>query len=181
MSRPGPPLRPLLRPGSRLAPAATVGTNAVDVQRMIGHLVAHPFGDSRLAVFDGLIDKFIDTATLDTHDVIVMAALVELEYGVTPLEAMPGYQARRLELGQHPVDGRQPDFLAGALQQLVQVFGAEVVLVATLQQLEDFQSRQCDLQTGFAYISFHEVPRALLNGLESGIVCSRRGGRTSRI
>jgi hypothetical protein len=66
---------------------------------MVSHFVTQPFRDVLLARFDGLINKLIDLATLDTQNMVMVTALVELEDRMPPFEMVPCYQAGRFELG----------------------------------------------------------------------------------
>lgn len=49
---------------------------------MLGELEASLFGNLVLAALDLFIEKFLDAATIQTHQVIMMIALVELEDGL---------------------------------------------------------------------------------------------------
>ena len=65
-------------------------------------------------------------ARLDNHHVVMVYAFVEFKYRMPTLEIMACYEARRLKLRQHPVNGSQPNILASLQQLLVDVFSTEV-------------------------------------------------------
>lgn len=71
--------------------------------------------------------------------VVVMAAAVQLVHGLAAFEIVLQHQASSLELGQHAVNRGQADFVAMVQQLAIDVFCAEVVLVALL--FEQFRIR----------------------------------------
>lgn len=81
---------------------------------MIGQLKTETSGDFLLAPLDQLVAELFDLAALDAQYVIVMIAAVEFENGVAGFEVVPFDKTRGLELGQHAIHGREPDFLAFA-------------------------------------------------------------------
>ncbi len=103
-----------------------------------------------LQSLDFIVGKFDDLAGLDAHHVIVMLAVVEFEYRMSALEIVARHEPGRLELGQHTVNGRQADILPRIEQFLVHVLGAHVALFGVLENLEDFQTRQGDLEAGIS-------------------------------
>ena len=76
---------------------------------MLANREAAFFGDFLLALFDFGVEELFYAAALQTDEVIVMAALVEFEYGFTALEMMADQQAGLFELGEHSVYGGEPD------------------------------------------------------------------------
>ena len=90
---------------------------------MIADREAQPLGDGGLALFYAGIHELFDAAAVQSHYMIVMRALVELEYRHAILEVMAGHEARRLELREHPVNGGEPDVLVGVEQSAIDVFG----------------------------------------------------------
>src|SRR5690606_6985044 len=130
--------------------------DAIDVERVVRHLVARLPGDLLLALLDGFIDEFVDAVALHADDVVMVVALVQLEHRVTALEVMPRDEAGVLELREHAVDRGKADLLAQLQQCLVHVFRAHVPLGAAGENLEDLHSRQRDLQAGFPeFLAFH--------------------------
>ena len=103
-------------------------------------------GDLILASLDGRLNELHDFATADTHQMVMVTTLVQLKDRLTTLEMVPGDQPRALELGQHPIDGRKADVLAGLQQRPVDVFRAQVALVTMLQHCQDLDARTRDLK-----------------------------------
>ena len=62
-----------------------------------------------LAVTDDEGVKLLDSPALQAHQVVVVAALVELEDRLAGFEVLPRKQPGLLELREHPVDGGEPD------------------------------------------------------------------------
>jgi hypothetical protein len=131
------------------------------MQIVICHFVIHPAGNVCLSFFNDLIDKLVDPAAFDADDMIVVLALVDLEYGVTALEVMAIDQACSLELCQDPVYGSQRNILARILQRLVEVLGAHMVPVIALQQFKYFQTRQGYFESCPAQLFFQVSHQAL--------------------
>ena len=94
-------------------------------------------GDGTLAFFDDLVNKLHHFAAFCAHQMVMVPAAVELEYGLAAFEVVPADQASRLELRQHPVNRGQTDLFAVVQQHLVDVFGADMTVVALLQQRQD--------------------------------------------
>ncbi|MCY1343684.1 hypothetical protein D9M69_297050 [compost metagenome] len=80
---------------------------------------------------------------------IVVATVSQLEHGVAAIEVVAHHQARRLELGQDPIDSGQTDIFAGFHQGLVNILRAHVALLGGVEHLEDLDPRQGHLQAGF--------------------------------
>ena len=116
---------------------------------MIDELVAVRFGHLVLQLFDLLVRELDYFARFDTYHVIVMLTVVELEHRMTTLEIVARHEPGCLELGQHPVHGREADVLTRVQQLLVHVLCAQVALPRFLENLENLESRQGDLEAGF--------------------------------
>jgi hypothetical protein len=80
-------------------------------QRMIADFESQPLGHGMLALFDSAIHEFLDATAVDTHDMVMMHAVVQFEDRHTALEMMTGDEASGLELREYPVDGGESDFL----------------------------------------------------------------------
>src|SRR3989304_4124080 len=77
------------------------------------------------------------------------------------LEMVAHHETGGFELGQHAVDGGQTHILVGVAQRLVDVFGAEVAILGTFEDLHDFYTGQRDFQPGlaqFLVFTAHESP-----------------------
>ncbi len=119
---------------------------AVELQRMFVDREPALARDRDLPLLDLGVEEFLDVAALQADEVIVVATLVQFEDRLPALEVMPRQQAGLLELREHAVDGREPDVHAFGQEDLVDVFGGQMALVAVLEQIEDLQPRQRGLQ-----------------------------------
>ena len=135
--------------------AATGRAHAVDVERVVGHLVTGVDRDLALALLDLGIHELIDPPAFEAEDMVVVRPGVELVDRMTALEAVPGHDLGVFELGQHPIDRGETYVLAGIEQGAVQLLGAHVSLGALFEDLQDLQTRQRDLQPGFTKILAH--------------------------
>jgi len=105
-------------------------------------------GDLSLPVLDAVVAEFLDAPAINADDVVVVLAFVQFEDGRATLEVMAGHEPSRLELREHPVDRREADVLVRFEQPAVDVLGTHVARLAYREDLEDFQARHGDLQTG---------------------------------
>jgi hypothetical protein len=114
----------------------------VKIERVLADLEPALAGDSGLALLDLGIEEFLDAAALQAHQVIVVAALIELKHRLARFEVMPYQQACLLELRQHAIHRRQPHVQTFGQQLLVDVFGSQVPDLALLKQVDDLEPRQ---------------------------------------
>src|SRR5439155_19022089 len=105
-----------------------------------------------LALLDAGIHELFDPATVQTHDVIVVGTLIELEDGHTVLEMMARNEPGRFKLRQHAVDGREPYVLVTVEECPINVFGRKMTSRAALEDFQNLQARQRYLQAGFAEV-----------------------------
>ena len=117
---------------------------------MVHDFVAVPAGNLPLQPLDVVVGELHHPARLDADHVIVVPAGLELEHRVVAGKVVARHEARLLELGQDPVDGGQADVVPGVSQAPVDVFSAQVVGPALLQDLEDSQPGRRGLQAGLA-------------------------------
>ena len=110
-------------------------------QRMVADREPQPLGDRRLPFFDTGIHELFDSAAVQTHDVIVVRTVIELEDGHAILEVMPGDEARRLKLRENAVDGGQSDVLIAIEERAVDVFGRKMARIAALEDFQDLEAR----------------------------------------
>src|SRR5262249_12828575 len=109
-----------------------------------------------LSLFNARIHELFDSAAVQTDDVIVVGAVVQLEDGHAVLEMMARNQASRLELRQNAVHGREADVLVAVEEGAVDVFGRQMTGCAALQNLQNLEARQRYLQAGSAEVfAFH--------------------------
>lgn len=111
-------------------------------------------GDLFLQHFDGFVLKFLDPATLGADHVVVMLAPVEFEYGVAAFEVVALNQTRSFELGQHPVDGGQTDFLTLGNEASVDIFSRKMPFTrfSSFEDFEDLDTWQGDLEARVSYV-----------------------------
>ena len=79
-----------------------------------------------LTILDGLIIKLKYVAAFDTHDMIVMPLVIELENGSPTLEIMPYNDSRGLKLGQNTINRGQTYFFPGLHQLPIHIFRSHV-------------------------------------------------------
>lgn len=112
----------------------------------------------RLALLDRRITELFDAPAVHAHHVVVMLAAVQFEDRGAALEVVAGHQTSRLELGEHAVDGREPDVLVRFQELAIDVFGAEVTHLRNREDLEDLHAGHRHLEAGFAEVlAFHGV------------------------
>jgi outer membrane protein assembly factor BamE len=132
---------------------------SVHDEAVLGQRESEFAGPFALALLDGFVLEFLDMAALRAHQVIVVVPALKFEHGVPALEVVAPHQARGLELGQHPINRRQPDILVEVAQLPVDLLGRQMPRRVALQHLEDFQARQRDLEAYVAQIlRFHGCP-----------------------
>ena len=122
--------------------AVRLGAVRVDMERMVVDLEAAVLRDLFLALLDLGIEELLDVPALHAHQVIVVPALVQLEHRLAGLEMVADQQPRLLELGEHPVDRREPGIGPVLRQYLVDILGGQMAHGALLEQLEYAQARQ---------------------------------------
>src|ERR1700741_5303194 len=128
--------------GTALLDAIRVEGKRVPVQREAA--LARDFG---LALLDvGVVELFYAPA-LQADEVVVVPALVQLEYRLAGLEVLARQQAGLLELRQHAVDRGQADVDPLGEQRLVDVLRGKVPHLARLEQLEDLAPGQGRLES----------------------------------
>ena len=115
-------------------------------QTMLGQFETEPQRDRLLPPLDFLIAEFLDPPAFQTHDMIVVLALIQFKNRMAAFKMMASDQSRRFELGQYPINGRQPDLLAGIDQRSIDRLGGHVRAVLLLQHVEDLHPRQGDFQ-----------------------------------
>lgn len=118
---------------------------------MVDELEAVLLDDFLLAPLDLFIEEFDDLAAFETHHMVMVLVLGQLEQGMTAIEIMTNHQSSRFELRQDAIDGGQTHVFAGIQQGFVDIFGTEMVLTrGILQDLQDLNAGQGHLQTRLA-------------------------------
>src|SRR2546430_7147744 len=98
--------------------------------------------DLVLAPLDLGVVELLDATALQAHEVVVVAAFVQLEHGLAGLEVLAREQARLLELREHAIDRGEADVDAFGDERLVDILGGEVAHLAGLEELEDLAARE---------------------------------------
>lgn len=127
----------------------TIGALAMTIenQRVIRQLETEPLGNHPLPPLDVLIAELLDMAALQTQDMVVVRTVIEFKHGVTTLKMVASHQASGLELGEHPVHGRQTEFFAGILQRSKNRLGGQMHATLMLQHVKNLHARQRHFQT----------------------------------
>ena len=125
---------------------------AVQNQRVIADLEPQALGHGVLPLFDAAVHELFDLAAVNTHDVIVMRTLIELEHRHAAFKMMARDETGGLELGEHAIHGGEADVLIGHQQFLVNVLGAHVARGPIGEDVQDFQTRQRYFETRIAQV-----------------------------
>jgi len=108
-----------------------------------------------LPVLNFVVDELFHFAAVGADQMVVMAAFVDLEYGVRRLEVAADQDASLLKLRQNSIDRRQPQLHALILQKTINVLGREVFSLALVKELQNSQPRQRCFEAGFAQFSWN--------------------------
>ena len=140
-------------PGSGIAGLGTpraIGTHAIGVQtqRMVGNDEALGSGHIVLAALDFGVVELLNLAAIQTDQMVVMLAFVELVHRLAGFKMTAAEDARLFELRQHPVHGRQTDIRAIFQQHTKHVFRRHVPQRALLKDLQYLQPRHRGFQSG---------------------------------
>src|SRR5258708_35460204 len=103
--------------------AIRLGAVGVELQGMLANRKAAFRGDPDLALLDFGVVKLFDAPALHAHEMIVMAALVQLENRLVGLEMVALEDAGLVELGEEAVDRGQPDGQSLVDDDPIDVFG----------------------------------------------------------
>ena len=102
--------------------------------------------DVGLAFFDVGVVELLDAAALQAEEVVMVPALVQLEYRLAGLEVLTRKQAGLLELREDAVDRRETHIDALGEERLVDILRGEMPDLARLEALEDLSPGQCRLE-----------------------------------
>ena len=125
-----------------------IGFGAVGVNRqgVVGNCKTLGTGHSMLAVFNFGVVELFNNAAIQTHQMVMVLAFIELVHRLARLKVAAVQQARLFKLGQHPVDSGQANVGAVFQQHPEYVFSRHVALLARLENFQYFQARQRGLQ-----------------------------------
>ena len=121
----GPSIDPLRHSARFLFPVRTIRAPAMPVhdQGVIADREPEALRHRCLPFLDARIHELFDPATVQTHDVIVVRGVIELEDRHAILEVMARNEPGRLKLREHAVNGCEPDILVTIEERPVNVFG----------------------------------------------------------
>jgi len=105
---------------------------------MLGKFETSLLGDAVLTFFNFIIKKLFHQPAIQTHQVIMMRALVELEDGLAGFKMVATEQPGLLKLREYPVNGCQTDIKILGKKELVDILGRQVSHRAALEDLKDF-------------------------------------------
>ena len=111
-----------------------------------------------LALFDFVIEEFLDSSAIEANEVVMMRSLVEFEHCLAGFEMISMQQPSLFKLGQHTIDCCQTDIHIIRQKDFVDVFGTEMAHRTVLKNVENFQPRQGGLKAAgfqFGRIAWH--------------------------
>ncbi len=100
------------------------------------------FGDIVLALFDLIIRELGHAATVGAYQVIVVITIVELKNSLHPVKLAARQDARLFKLREHTVDRGQANLDIFDQKRTIDVFGAQVPVLGTPEDIEHFKSRK---------------------------------------
>ena len=161
--------------------ALTVCAHTVDDEAVVGHREAGVGRDLPLALLDGLVDELRHPAAAHADQVVVMLAGGQLENRRAAVEVVTDDEPGLLELGQHPVHGREANRFSARAKPPVDVLRGDVQVAAVLENFEDPKSRQCRLQPGAFEVGGLHVPFSSERRSRPGRLTPGEGKRKSEI
>lgn len=102
---------------------------------MFRNIEAAFLGNELLTSFDFFIEEFLDPPAIETYQMIVVRAFIQLEYRLAGFKMITMQQAGLLELREHAIDGRQTDIHIFSQQNLIDVLGAQMAHRTILKNL----------------------------------------------
>lgn len=115
---------------------------------MLGQRKALFLGNRTLPILDLGVKKFLDLTAVQTDEMIVVISFVELEHRLAGFKMASQQNPGLFKLGEHPVDGRQPNVDRVAEQGTVDVFGRQMAAGRPMEDVQHLQTWCRDLQTG---------------------------------
>ena len=103
-----------------------------------------------LTLLDVGIDELFNSTALQTDQVVVVLALVQLKQRTARFEIAALQQSGLLELGEHAVHGRQPNVLLMFEEFAEHIFRAHVPMPALLENFQNLQAGRSSLEAGTA-------------------------------
>ncbi len=124
-----------------------ISANAVQVKAVIRDFETEITSDSLLPLLYDFIKELFYPSALVADQMIMVVNGLQLENRMSAFKVMAHDQISSLELRQYPIHSRQPHFLPGLDQSLVNVLGTHMACFGVFQQLQDLDPGQGDFQT----------------------------------
>ena len=125
-------------------------------------------GNPGLSSFDLGIVEFLDTAAIDTDEMVVMLSVTQFEYRLAGFELVAFEQTGLLELGENAIDGGEADVQVFGEQQPVHVLGREMAHFRPFEQGKDVKARTGGFQPDVLEV-FGVAHRLTLVGYEGWV------------
>lgn len=155
--------------------AGRLGALRVQVKGVVLDFEATLFGDQVLSALDFCVIKFFYPATVDTNQMVMMLAAVDLEYGFAGFEKVTLKQASLFELRQDAIHRGQTDIHVFCQKHPINIFCRHVPHGALFEQLKNFQTGKGGFQAdalealgvahgGFSYL-WAEAVYLMISGM----------------
>jgi len=108
---------------------------------MVHEFITMGLSNITLQFLNVVTNKLDDITGFHANHMIMVRTGIQLENGVAFCEIMPLHQTGSFELSQNPVNGRQTNLFARFDQLSIDILGAEMMLRALPQKLQNFQAR----------------------------------------
>lgn len=119
---------------------------------MIDQIESFFRGNLSLSFFDLWVIEFLDKATIQANQVIVMGAFIQFKDGLAGFEMTAGKNARLLKLRQHPIDRGQTDIDRIGHQGPIDILGGKVPRACAMKNIKHLQPGASHLQAGVLQI-----------------------------
>jgi hypothetical protein len=110
----------------------------IQAQGVVGDLETLGVCDVVLTLLNACVIKLLNTATIETHQVVMVLALVEFIDGFAAFKLTARQNTSLLKLHQYAVDGGQTNIGTFLQRETVNVLGTHVPLTAFLEKLQNF-------------------------------------------
>jgi hypothetical protein len=112
--------------------------------------------DLLLTLLYDFIIKLDHLTRTAAHHMIMVLATIQLENGLSALEMMPVHQSRSLELRKYAIYCSQAYLFTRLEKHSIYRLGREVMVVRSLEELQNLHARQGNLEPRFSKIlTFH--------------------------
>ena len=98
----------------------------IQAERVVRQFKAFDLGNVMLALLYLRVEKLLDTPAIQTDQMIVVLPFVELVNRFSAFEMASTQNAGLFKLGEHPINGGQPDVDAIKQGLAIDIFGGHV-------------------------------------------------------